>query len=143
MRPLTRWKALIVGLAVSLLILLCLLAFGRNRTLADHDREDGAPRMVAIRCGRLIDGKNNVPTTNAILLIEGERITAVGRDLKIPAGAEVIDLIWQALDDLRHQTPGNFSKALKGGVWIVMGSDAVAGYHAATLKKLSGWLRTE
>jgi imidazolonepropionase-like amidohydrolase len=48
--------------------------------------------VIAIRCGRLIDGKNNAPTTNAIILIEGERITAVGRELKIPAGAEVIDL---------------------------------------------------
>jgi imidazolonepropionase-like amidohydrolase len=79
-------------LAVSLLILLCLLAFGRNGASTDHDRADGAPRVIAIRCGRLVDGKNNVPTTNAIILIEGERITAVGRDVTIPAGADVIDL---------------------------------------------------
>ncbi len=92
MRPLTRWRIL-TGLAVWLLILLCLLAFGRHRALTDRDRrEDGAPRVIAIRCGRLVDGKNNVPTPDAIILIEGERITAVGRDVKIPAGADVIDL---------------------------------------------------
>jgi imidazolonepropionase-like amidohydrolase len=87
-----RWKVLIVGLAVSLLITLSLLALGRTGALVAHDREGGAPRMIAIRCGRLIDGKNNLPTTNAIILIEGERITAVGRDVKIPAGAKVVDL---------------------------------------------------
>ena len=92
MRLLTRWRALIVGLAVSLLTLLCLLAIGRNRALTEHDRENGAARMIAIRCGRLIDGKNDIPTTNSTILIEGERITAVGREVKIPAGADVIDL---------------------------------------------------
>lgn len=46
---------------------------------------------------------------------------------------------WQALDDLRHQTPGNFSKAVKAGVWIVMGSDAVAGYHGGNAKEIE-WM---
>jgi imidazolonepropionase-like amidohydrolase len=51
-----------------------------------------APRRVAIRCGRLIDGKSATARTNAIILIEGERIREVGSGLAIPAGAEVIDL---------------------------------------------------
>jgi imidazolonepropionase-like amidohydrolase len=88
----TRRTFLAVSFAVSLLILLCLLAVGRNRAGTDRSHDSGAPRTIAIRCGRLIDGRNSVPDTNAIILIEGERITAVGRDLKIPAGAEVIDL---------------------------------------------------
>ena len=92
MRLLTRWRTLIVGLVVSLLILVCLLALERNGALTDHAREPNAPRMIAIRCGLLIDGKKDVPTTNAIILVEGERITAVGRDVKIPPGADVIDL---------------------------------------------------
>ncbi len=49
---------------------------------------------------------------------------------------------WQALDDLRHQTPGNFAKALKAGVWIVMGSDAVAGYHGGNAKELEWMVRS-
>lgn len=92
MRLLTRWRTLIVGLVVSLLILVCLLALERNGALTDHAREPNAPRMIAIRCGLLIDGKKDVPTINAIILVEGERITAVGRDVKIPPGADVIDL---------------------------------------------------
>lgn len=51
-----------------------------------------APRHVAIRCGRLIDGTGAAPRSNAVILIEGERIREVGTGLAIPAGWEVIDL---------------------------------------------------
>ena len=51
-----------------------------------------APRRVAIRCGRLIDGKSAAMRTNAVILIEGERIREVGSGLAIPPGARVIDL---------------------------------------------------
>jgi len=51
-----------------------------------------APTRVAIRAGRLIDGLGGAPVTDAVILIEGERITAVGRGLAIPAGATVVDL---------------------------------------------------
>src|SRR5579864_880765 len=50
------------------------------------------PRRVAIRCGRLIDGKSAMPRANAVILIEGERIREVGTGLATPAGWEVIDL---------------------------------------------------
>src|SRR5260370_35512251 len=51
-----------------------------------------APRPVAIRCGRLIDGKSATVRANAVILVEGERIRAVGPALAIPAGAEATDL---------------------------------------------------
>ena len=51
-----------------------------------------APRHVAIRCGRLIDGTGAAPRSNAVILIEGERIREVGTGLAIPGGWEVIDL---------------------------------------------------
>ena len=47
---------------------------------------------IAIRAGRLIDGRGGPPVANAVIIIEGERITAVGPGLTIPAGARVIDL---------------------------------------------------
>jgi imidazolonepropionase-like amidohydrolase len=49
-------------------------------------------RQIAIRCGRLVDGNSTSPIAGAVVVIEGERIAAVGRDAKIPPGAEVIDL---------------------------------------------------
>ena len=47
---------------------------------------------IAIRAGRLIDGRGGPPITNAVILIQGDRITAVGPGLTIPANARVIDL---------------------------------------------------
>ena len=49
-----------------------------------------APRHVAIRCGHLIDGTGAAPRSNAVILIEGERIREVGSS--VPAGFQVIDL---------------------------------------------------
>ncbi|MDQ3014051.1 MAG: amidohydrolase family protein [Acidobacteriota bacterium] len=51
-----------------------------------------AVKRVAVKAGRLIDTKTGAVINNAIILIEGEKITAVGAGLQIPADAEVIDL---------------------------------------------------
>jgi len=53
-----------------------------------------APGAVAIRAGRLFDAKAGRLVTNQIILIEDEKIVAVGAaaDVQIPAGARVIDL---------------------------------------------------
>jgi imidazolonepropionase-like amidohydrolase len=53
--------------------------------------QQSAP-VTAIRAGRLIDPEAGTTAANQIILIEGERITAVGANLAIPAGAVVIDL---------------------------------------------------
>lgn len=51
-----------------------------------------AAPIIAIKAGRLIDPETATVTTNQIILIEGERIKAVGANLAIPTGASVIDL---------------------------------------------------
>jgi imidazolonepropionase-like amidohydrolase len=53
-----------------------------------------APRVVAVRAGRLFDSKSGQMLTKQLVLLLGERITEVGSEsrLKIPAGAEIIDL---------------------------------------------------
>ena len=48
--------------------------------------------VTAIRAGRLIDTDAGTAATDQVILIAGGRITAVGRDVAIPAGANVIDL---------------------------------------------------
>lgn len=47
---------------------------------------------LALVGGTLIDGFGSTPIRNSVVLVEGERITAVGRvgELEVPAGAEVI-----------------------------------------------------
>ena len=49
-------------------------------------------RLKALVGGRLIDGFGGAPVQNSVILIDGERITAVGQvgRLQVPAGAEVI-----------------------------------------------------
>lgn len=53
---------------------------------------DTAVKRIAIRAARLIDGKGGTPIGNAVILIEGDRITAVGSGLAIPRDARVFDL---------------------------------------------------
>ena len=48
--------------------------------------------VVAIKAGRLIDPETGTAATGQVILIEGEKIKAVGANLAIPAGATVIDL---------------------------------------------------
>ncbi|HZF12688.1 MAG TPA: amidohydrolase family protein [Thermoanaerobaculia bacterium] len=49
-------------------------------------------QVTALRFGRLVDGKGAV-VTDAVVVIEGERITRVGHgETAIPAGAKVVDL---------------------------------------------------
>src|ERR1700732_421034 len=51
-------------------------------------------QMVAIRAGHCVDSKAGKMLDNQIVLVDGEKITAVGSadQVQIPAGAQVIDL---------------------------------------------------
>jgi imidazolonepropionase-like amidohydrolase len=53
-----------------------------------------APQVVAVRAGQLFDSKTGRMLAKQVVLLQGERITDVGPEtqLKIPAGAKVIDL---------------------------------------------------
>jgi imidazolonepropionase-like amidohydrolase len=49
-------------------------------------------RPIAIKCGKLLDTRSGALVNQAVIVIEGDRITAVGANVAIPANAEVIDL---------------------------------------------------
>lgn len=51
-----------------------------------------AAPIIAVKAGRLIDPETATVTNNQIILIEGERIKAVGGNVAIPNGATIIDL---------------------------------------------------
>src|SRR5262249_13383591 len=53
-----------------------------------------AARTIAVRAGRLFDSKAGQMLTRQVVILQGERITDVGPEaqVKIPAGAQVIDL---------------------------------------------------
>lgn len=62
--------------------------FGQKQSTQNTKR----PLQTTIRAARLLDVKSGTLINNAVVLIEGERISAVGAGLPIPAGANVIDL---------------------------------------------------
>ena len=48
--------------------------------------------IAAIKAGRLVDPETGTIAVNQVILVEGERIKAVGANVAIPPGATVIDL---------------------------------------------------
>jgi imidazolonepropionase-like amidohydrolase len=74
----------------AVIAVMALLLFGRSTGQAQEKSK--APKRIAIRAGRLIDGKGDAPLTNALIVIEGERIVSVSASGVAPAGVDVVDL---------------------------------------------------
>ncbi len=51
-----------------------------------------APRVVVVRAAHLIDPRRGTTIANPVVIIEDDKVKAVGANLAIPAGAEVVDL---------------------------------------------------
>src|SRR5258706_4855375 len=49
-------------------------------------------QVLAIRAGRLIDPETGTASPNQVVLIEAGKFRAIGANVPIPAGAEVVDL---------------------------------------------------
>ena len=92
---------------LSMLRTITLLLLGAGAVMAQAPRPEAGPfditkiqmqappaAGVAIRAGRLFDPRSGTNLTNQIIVIKGDRITAVGpaANIQIPAGARVIDL---------------------------------------------------
>jgi imidazolonepropionase-like amidohydrolase len=69
---------------------LAILALGCGEPCLGAD----AQKAVVIRAGQLFDGKSDQLMTNQVIVVQGDRIAAVGpaASAKIPAGASEIDL---------------------------------------------------
>lgn len=52
----------------------------------------GLAEVTVIKAGRLVDPETGRAASNQVILVDGEKITAVGGNVVIPAGAAVIDL---------------------------------------------------
>lgn len=75
--PIVRPTVRIVAIAVALQLLVSVMA---------------AAQVTAIKAGRLVDPETGTTTSNQILLVEKGKFTAIGANVAIPTGAEVIDL---------------------------------------------------
>jgi imidazolonepropionase-like amidohydrolase len=68
-------------LAILLVALLCAVSLSAQ-----------SPKRVAVRAGKLIDGKGDQPISNALILIEDGKISSVTAGGTVPAGVDLIDL---------------------------------------------------
>ncbi len=77
----------------SLAALLVVLDFAFLPCAAPQEKPKTPPeKTIAIRAGRLIDGKHDSPIENAVILIKGDSIVSVTPNGSVPAQAEIIDL---------------------------------------------------
>ena len=76
-------------ISIVLLLVASLLLSVQSARAAGHQEKKESPKKIAIRAGRLIDTRAGTVLNNAVILIEGEKITAVGKGLQITADAEV------------------------------------------------------
>lgn len=74
-------------LLAALISVACLLMYATRA-----QRVDPNAQLIAIRASRLVDVSSGQLINNAVVLIDGERIRAVGQNLTIPNSARVIDL---------------------------------------------------
>jgi len=68
-----------------------LLVFGLCLLMSNLALCQNAKR-IAIRAGKLVDGKSDKPLENALIVVEGDGIVSVVAGGSAPAGVEVIDL---------------------------------------------------
>jgi imidazolonepropionase-like amidohydrolase len=68
-------------LRIILLVLACGAAWAED-----------APRLKAVKAARLVDPRQGTVLLRPVVLVEGATVKAVGSDLPIPVGAEVLDL---------------------------------------------------
>ena len=70
-----------------LAVLFCASSFLRSAFA--QEKPAAVPKKIAIRAGRLIDGKSDTVVANALILIEGDKIVSVTPGGTAPAGVEV------------------------------------------------------
>ncbi len=80
----TKWIEYI-GVAACVMLSICAATPGQ-------EKDKAAPKKIAIRAGRLIDGKSETAIPNALILVEGDKISSVTSGGTPPAGYEIIDL---------------------------------------------------
>ena len=54
--------------------------------------QHSSSKLVAIKCGKLIDGKSDKVMEHVVILVEDNHIKQVGQNVAIPPNTEVVDL---------------------------------------------------
>jgi imidazolonepropionase-like amidohydrolase len=108
-----------------------------DQSTAATGQRGPAASTIAIAGGRLIDGFGGLPVENSVVVITGNRITAVGIEgtIAVPGGARVIDAngmtvmpgLWESHGHLQHVgqgTPTEFLERFKDRLPEIMAVNA-------------------
>ena len=105
--------------------------------------ETAPAQITAVKAASMVDVRSGALVSNAVVLISGERITAAGSGLAIPAGATVIDLgaktLLPGLIDAHTHLTGNPEDAGYSSVRISVPRAALAGAKNARLTLQAGF----
>ena len=101
-------------------IALCIVAIGLYATPAFS-------QVVAIRAGQLVNTESGTTAANQVIIVESGVVTAVGPDLPIPDGADLVDLSTSTV------LPGLFDAHAHLCMNVRLGRDAGA-YYFTTLQ---------
>jgi imidazolonepropionase-like amidohydrolase len=88
-------------------------------------------KVVYVRCGKLVYDAEKPPMAPAVVVITDGKVTAVGKDLAVPAGAEQIDLSSYTVlpgfvDAHIHIWSGPFGQAVSEPLAALRGSRAMS-----------------
>ena len=89
------------------------------------------PKVVVVRCGKLIYDAEKAPMTPAVVVITDGIVTAVGKDATVPGGAEQIDLsnytVMPGFVDAHiHIWTGTFGQAVSNPLAALRGGKAMS-----------------
>jgi imidazolonepropionase-like amidohydrolase len=89
------------------------------------------PKVVYARCGKLIFDAEKPPIAPAVVVITDGKVTAVGKDIAVPAGAEQIDLSGYTVlpgfvDAHIHIWSGPFGQAVSTPLAALRGGKAMS-----------------
>ncbi|MFL6659129.1 MAG: amidohydrolase family protein [Massilia sp.] len=102
-----------------------------------------APQVIAVKAAHMLDVRSGALVDDAVVLISGERITAAGSKLAIPAGATLIDLggktLLPGLIDMHTHLTGNPEDAGFSSIAISVPRSALIGAKNARLTLRAGF----
>ncbi len=91
-----------------------------------------ANTRLVIRAARMLDARRGVVVNGAAVVVEGDRVTAVGANIPVPAGAKVIDLgdmtLLPGLIDAHTHITYHFDRTGRFGISWDSGPEETLGY---------------
>jgi imidazolonepropionase-like amidohydrolase len=111
---------------------------------ANTNAQSNAGHVTILKAARLVDGTGANPIAPAFIKIDGEKITQVGSQLDVPAGAEVIDLgsstLLPGLIDLHTHLTNRMGVHWEDGLTkTTPGHDALWGARNARVTLMAGF----